>query len=481
MKRIIALILVILNIVLLCSCSDNSDSAIIYYGVKTPPTTLDPQLASTITELTLVKNLYEGLMREDENGSIVLGAAKTVEKNGTQYTFTISENAFWSDNTPVTAEDFLFGIQRALDSTTGSTDASSLYIIKNAEAVHKGLKEKSSLGVTAPDQKTLIIETNNENDNLYETLTLNVAMPCNRKFFGDSKGKYGMSKETMLSNGSFKLTKWATEDFAMRIYRSASYKGAFSAKVSAVFLSIDEEQSNLQRLIKGKMDIAEIESNEINKAQQNGFNVINIPNTVWLLKIGNGYSPALKRALFSSVVTYNPSVTDYPEGFSPALKLYPDMFERDDKIGLYNIDFAKATYKEEIKAFSGGELPETTLYFEDKQGASDLIKKVAGHWQQNLGAYINIAGLCTAGQVKLEENYYSLTVYSQEINTQNLTKYANFFGIDGTADLSQRILNGNTLPIAYSGTVIGYSSALKNLNTDNAVNLIDFSTVNKNQ
>lgn len=481
MRKIIALILVILNIVLICGCSDNSGSAIIYYGVKTPPTTLDPQLASTITELTLVKNLYEGLMREDENGNIVLGAAKTTEKNGTKYTFTISENAFWSDNTPVTADDFLFGIQRALDNTTGSTDASSLYIIKNAEAVHKGMMAMSSLGITAPDQKTLIIETNNEDDNLYEALTLSVAMPCNRKFFGDSKGKYGMSKETMLSNGSFKLTKWVTEDFAMRIYRSASYKGAFSAKVSAVFLSIDEEQSNLQRLIKGKMDIAEIESNEIKKAQQNGFNVINIPNTVWLLKIGNGYSPALKRALFSSVVTYNPSVTDYPEGFSPALKLYPDMFERDDKIILYNIDFAKATYREEIKTFPDGELPETTLYFEDKQGTSDLIKKVAGHWQQNLGAYINISGLGTAEQVKLKENDYSLTVYSQEINTQNLTKYANFFGIDNAADLSQRILNGNTLPIAYSGTVIGYSNALKNLNTDNAVNLIDFSTVNKNQ
>lgn len=481
MKKIIALALVILNIVLMCGCSDNSDSAIIYYGVKTPPTTIDPQLASTVTELTLVKNLYEGLMREDKDGNIVLGAAKTAEKNGTTYSFKISENAFWTDNSPVTAEDFLFGIQRALDSITGSADASSLYIIKNAEAVHKGLMPISNLGVTAPDSQTLMIEVNNESDNLYEVLTESIAMPCKRSFFDECKGKYGMSKETTLSNGSFKLTKWATEDFAMRIYRSSSYKGIFTAKVSAIFLSVDKELSNLQRLIKGKMDIAEIESNEITKAAQNGFNVISIPNTVWLLKIGNGYTPALRNALFSSVITYNPSITDYPEGFSPALNLYPDMFKKNDKINLYNIDFAKTIYREEIKIFSGGELPESTLYFEDKQGVSDLIKKIAGHWQQNLGAYINISGLNSANHVKYKENDYSLTVYSEEINTSNLNKYANFFGIENTTNLSEEILGGYTLPIAYSGTAIGYSNALKDITTDNTANLIDFTNVNKYQ
>lgn len=481
MKKIIALCLVVLNIILICGCSDNSGSAIIYYGVKVPPTTLDPQLASTVTELTLVKNLYEGLMREDKNGNIVLGAAKTAEKSGNIYTFTISDTAFWSDNTPVKADDFLFGIQRALDSATAAPDASSLYIIKNAEAVHNGNADMTTLGVSAPDSRTLIIETNNENDNLYEVLTLSVATPCNRNFFADSKGKYGMSKETILSNGSFKLTKWATEDFAMRIYRSSAYKGAFQAKASAIFLSIDEEQSNLQRLVKGKIDIAEIESNEIIKAQQNGLNVFNIPNTVWLLRIGNGYTTALSQALLSSVITYNPSVTDYPEGFSPALNLYPDMFEMTNKIELYNIPLAKENYKKEIKTFSGSELPQTTLYFEDKQNVSDLIKMIAGHWQQNLGAYINISGLGNSTQVKSKENEYSITVYSQEINTPNLKKYANFFNINSTDNLSEKILSGNILPIAYSGTVIAYNPTLENLTIDSTINLIDFTNVNKNK
>lgn len=481
MKKFIALLLAVLNIVLFCGCSDNSASAIVYYGVITPPATLDPQLASTVTELTLVKNLYEGLMRKDASGNIVLGAAKTAEKNGNTYTFKISENAFWSDGTPVTAQDYLFGIKRALDPITNSPNATSLYIIKNAEAVHKGNLNADKLGVSAPDSSTLIIETISADAELYEALTLGVAMPCKRAFFEESKGKYGMSKDTMLSNGSFELTKWATEDFAMRIYRSSSYKGDFTAKISAVFLSLDKEQSNLQRLSKNKIDIAEIEISEIARAEQKGLKTITVPNTVWLMRIGGGYSPAMKQALLSSAVVYNEGVTDYPDGITPATMLYPAIFENNEKIGIYNIENAKATFKNEVAAFKGGELPEKTLYFEDKHGISEIMKKIAGHWQQNLGAYVNISGISNAKQVKAKESEYSITVYSEEITTPDYNKYAKFFGFNSANNLSANILKGNILPIAYSGTVLAYNQSLENLSADVAVNLIDFSNINKNQ
>lgn len=481
MKKFIALFLVLLNMILICGCSDNSASAIVYYGVITPPTTLDPQLASTVTELTLVKNLYEGLMREDKNGDIVPAAAQTVDKNGNTYTFKISENACWSDGSPVTAEDFLFGIKRALDPITNSPSATSLYIIKNAEAVHKGTLSPKSLGVTAPDSSTLIIETTADADTLYSALTLSVAMPCKRSFFEESKGKYGMSKETMLSNGSFKLTKWATEDFAMRIYRSSTYKGDFSAKISAVFLSKDKKETNLQRLSKNKIDIAEIEVNEIAKAEQKGLNTLTVPNTVWLMKIGDGYSATMKTALFSSLIVYNDKVTDYPEGITPAINLYPDFFENSQKINVYNIEQAKAGYKNEVAAFKNGELPEKTLYFEDKHGIEEVMKKIAGHWQQNLGAYINISGLTSVNQVKAKSGDYSIIVYSEEITTPDYNKYAKIFGLGSSNNISENILKGNIMPIAYSGTVLAYNNSLENLSPEDAASLIDFSNINKNQ
>ncbi len=481
MKKILALILVIINIVLLCSCGGNTDSAIIYYGVKTPPKTLDPQLASTVTELTLVKNLYEGLMRKDSSGNIVPAAAKTCEKSGNIYTFTLRDDVIWNDGTPILAEDFAFGIKRALLPETNSPNATSLYIIKNAEAIHSGKKSASELGVKAKDLKTLVIESTAEADVLYEVLASSVCMPCKKEFFEGAKGKYGMSKDTILSNGSFKLTKWIDEDFAMRLHRSSNYNGNMKALCSAIFLSVDKELTPFQRLEKNKVDIAEIENSEIKKAENSGLNVIKIPNTVWLIKIGSGYSNEMRKALISSVITYNDSITDYPEGISPALNLYPANFESNNKVNLYDINFAKTTFKTEINKLSNAALPITSLYFEDKQGISEVVKMIAGHWQQNLGAYINISGLSTINQVKLKENDYSITIYSEEITTPDKIKYAKIFGFNNADNLTDNILKGNILPIAYSNTALSFSSSLKNINENNTDNLIDFAYINKIQ
>ncbi len=481
MKKLVALFLVLINIVLLCSCGGNTDSAIIYYGVKTPPKTLDPQLASTVTELTLVKNLYEGLMRKDSSGNIVPAAAVTAEQNGNVYTFTLRNDLIWNDGTPILAEDFVFGIKRALLPETNSPNATSLYIIKNAQAVHSGEKSPSELGVVAKDSKTLVIESSALADDLYEVLSSSVCMPCKKEFFEGAKGKYGMSKETMLSNGSFKLTKWVEEDFAMRLHRSSNYNGDAKALCSAIFLSVDKELTSFQRLQKNKVDIAEIENSEIKKAENENLNIIKIPNTVWLIKFGSGYTNEMRKALISSVVTYNSSVTDYPEGISPALNLYPANFEDNAKVNLYNISLAKSTFKTEINKLSNATLPISALYFEDRQGISEVVKMIAGHWQQNLGAYINISGLSTVNQVKLKENDYSITIYSQEITTPDKIKYAKIFGFKNADNLTENILKGNILPIAYSNTALSFSSSLENINENSTDTLIDFAYVNKIQ
>lgn len=477
MKKYIALLLAVINMLLICGCSGSSDSAIIYYGVKTPPTTVDPQLASTVTELTLVKNLYEGLVREDANGNIIPAVAESFEKNGTTYTFKISDNSVWSNGDAVTADDFVFAFTRALDPATKSPEASSLYSIKNARKYNEGTAVNPS--VTAADNRTLIIELEYDDPDFLSILTTPVCMPCNRKFFEKSTGKYGMSADTVLSNGSFKLSKWATEDFAMRLYKSNAYKGKFTANATAIFLSYEAKATVLERILDGSVDIAEIESSEITKAKQSGLSTVYMPNTIWLLNIGNGYSEKLKNALVYSLITYNTAVTDYPEGINPAFNLYPEFFEANEKIDIYNLGYAKSSYATEIKKFQNSALPTNTMYYYNNGNISEAIKMIAGHWQQNLGAYINIEALNSNNAVKLKQGDYSLTVYCEQINSADLIKYAGFFHTINTANLKAEILNGNTYPIAYSGSVIAYTNSLQNIITDSTINIIDFSFTNK--
>ena len=478
MKRILAVLLSVICIISLIGCGSKSDSAIIYYGVKTPPTTIDPQLAVSVTELTIVKNIYEGLLRLDAEGNPVPAAA-TYTKNGLTYTFTISENAFWSNGEKVISDDFLFGLTRALSPETKAPEASSLFSIKNAESFLNG--DDVVLGIKAPDEKTLIIELQYDDENFLTTLTNAIAMPCNRKFFKECIGKYGMSGDTVLSNGSFKLTKWATEDFAMRLHKNSKYSGDFPANSAAIFLSVDKKATVIERLVKNSIDVGEIESNEIAYSKENGLSVITLPNTIWMIKFGDGYSMGLKDALVSSLQIYNPNFNSAPNGITLAKNLYPDMFSINLETDFYNLNSAKTIYEKEITQLPNKKFPTAAIYYQSDSNITELLKSVVGHWQQNLGIYINIESLPNKNSVKSKENDYSITIYNELINTQNKIKYASFFNAEGSSDLKAHIKNGNIFPIAYSGTVISYSENLKNIVTNGDINLIDFSFVNKMQ
>ena len=77
--------------------------------------------------------------------------------DGLVYTFTIRDHV-WSDNTPVTAGDFVYSLQRILKPETAAQYASLLYSIKNAQALNEGsMDNMEDLGVKALDDKTLEI------------------------------------------------------------------------------------------------------------------------------------------------------------------------------------------------------------------------------------------------------------------------------------------------------------------------------------
>ncbi|MBU2327389.1 MAG: peptide ABC transporter substrate-binding protein, partial [Alphaproteobacteria bacterium] len=113
---------------------------VLHRGNSGEPQTLDQANTSIDIEAFILKDLYEGLTIYDAKGEIVPGAAEswTISDDGTVYTFKIRENANWSDGSPVTAEDFVFSIQRVQNPETAAKYANILYPIKNAEKANTG-------------------------------------------------------------------------------------------------------------------------------------------------------------------------------------------------------------------------------------------------------------------------------------------------------------------------------------------------------
>ncbi len=99
--------------------------------------TLDPQRMSWLQDFRIAYNIYEGLVRADNDTfAIVPSIAKSwdISTDGTIYTFHLRKNAKWSNGDPVTARDFAYSWKRALLPDTAADYTDLFFRIKNGEA-----------------------------------------------------------------------------------------------------------------------------------------------------------------------------------------------------------------------------------------------------------------------------------------------------------------------------------------------------------
>ena len=83
---------------------------------------LDPQLISSVEDSDVARGLFEGLFNEDGDGNLVPAGAVsfTVSDDKLTYTFKLRPESKWSDGTPVTAADYVYGWQRLVDPALSS-------------------------------------------------------------------------------------------------------------------------------------------------------------------------------------------------------------------------------------------------------------------------------------------------------------------------------------------------------------------------
>ena len=189
------------------------------------PKNLDPQIATSEVDIMVLNNIFDGLF-EIVDQQVVPNLVKdyTVSQDGKVYTFTLRQDSYYSyndsksaqvkfDGTPVTAHDFVYAFQRILSPNTRSPHATTFMNIKNAQQVYQGANP-NMLGVTALEDYTLKIELNLADYNFIKTLSLSAVYPCNKAFFENTEGAYGLSTKTILSNGPFRLNYISNEEGA---------------------------------------------------------------------------------------------------------------------------------------------------------------------------------------------------------------------------------------------------------------------------
>ncbi|WP_404402302.1 peptide ABC transporter substrate-binding protein [Pelagibacterium halotolerans] len=220
------------------------------------PASLDPHRVSGDWENRIVGDYLEGLMTEDIGAEPILGQAESYEisEDGLTYTFTIRDDAVWSDGEPVTAQDFEYAFKRLLSPEMAADYAYLQYPIKNAEAVNAGEMDVDELGIEVIDDKTIAFTLEAPTPYFLDALTHYTAYPVPMHLV-EELGEDWIQPENIVGNGAYSITEWVPNSH-IKAVKSETFHDADNVDIEEVmYYSMDDISAALQRYRAGEFDI----------------------------------------------------------------------------------------------------------------------------------------------------------------------------------------------------------------------------------
>ncbi len=199
------------------------------------PPSLDPTLGSGTMAAPLLSDLVEGLVARTPAIKPAPGAAEswTVSDDGLTYTFRLRPGLRWSDGTPLTAEDFVYSYRRLLDPATGAPSAGLFLMLANAREITRKVQPPESLGVSAPDPRTVVFRLATPAPYLLQLLANTQAAPVPRHVI-ERVGREWARPGSFVGNGPYLLAERVPQTY-VRLTRNANYREAAQVAVPEVY------------------------------------------------------------------------------------------------------------------------------------------------------------------------------------------------------------------------------------------------------
>lgn len=375
--------------------------------LETPVQSLDPQQATDGTSFEVIADYTDGLMQMDSDGQAVPAIAESYElsDDGLTYTFHLRTEAKWSNGTPVTAADFVFAWQRAVDPAVASEYAymlSDIGQVKNAAEIIAGEKDKSELGVTAVDDNTLKVELNVPVSYFLSLMYFPTFYPVNEEFFNSCGDTFGTSPETVLSNGAYVLDDYQPAATAFHLTKNADYYDAERVKLAGLnYQVIQDSQQALMSYQNGDLDITLVNGEQVDQVKDDpefktigaGYLWYVSPNMSAVPELNNqNIRMALTMAIDREAITNDvlkdgslPTYTAVPMQFAagPDGSDFSEDQTKFSDVCAFDAEKAADCWKKGLE-----ELGETEMTLEMIVDADDAPQKVAQvlqeQWQQTL-------------------------------------------------------------------------------------------------
>ncbi len=231
------------------------------YRVLDEHSSVDPQIVEDVSGADIVRDLFEGLMNQDADGNLIPGVATgfTTNEEKNVYTFTLREDAKWSNGEPVTAGDFVYAWRRLVDPATASPYSwfGELMSLENVGEVMAGEAPLEDLGVTAIDDHTLEVRLTASLPYFALMTTHGSTFPSPQAVI-EEHGDDWTKPENIVSNGAYVLTEHVPNERSVRERNPMYWNNDATVLNKVVALVINDENTAFTRWQAGELDRTEV-------------------------------------------------------------------------------------------------------------------------------------------------------------------------------------------------------------------------------
>lgn len=448
---------------------------------------LDTNLATDGDSFEVIADCIDGLTQMDAEGAAIPAIAESwdISEDGLTYTFHLRD-AKWANGDPVTANDFVFAWRLGVETNEeyGYMFGDGVGNVKNADAIMAGEAAADTLGVTAQDDKTLVVELTAPVSYFPSLMYFPSFYPVNEAFYsGLAAGTYGTSPETYLSNGAFVLESYTPGTASLSLKKNADYWDADRVKLAGISYQVVGSSDNaLTAFRSNTLDVVTINGSQVAAAEEDSELSSKLKVTgagyMWYLTFsqteknaqGGMLANANLRLAISNAIDRESVVDNYvmdgslatytavPPQFAASATSGEDFSGDQKKFADYcGYNVAKAQeYLETAKSELGVDSFEFTMIYGNNEGdeVANVAQAIKSQVEENLpGVTLNLQPMTKAERLdKMQNDNYDVALtrwgpdYADPMTYMGMwvTNNANNYGFWSNAEYDQ-IINDCTV------------------------------------
>jgi oligopeptide transport system substrate-binding protein len=377
------------------------------------PNTIDPQATSYTYEVSIDTNIFDTLFTQDPKTSVLVPMAAAevpttanggISSDGLTITIKLAPGRKWSDGTPVTAQDWVYGIIRGFNlNVSGSGYGGFITGIKGAAEAGK-LDAKSPTyvadvaaafkdSVVAVDASTIKIVITAPSASFLSNLTLPITSAVKQANVEAVGADFGLAAgaSKMVTNGPFTVKEWVPKDH-LTLARNVNFTRGHKAYLKEITYKFIEDQNQAYNAYQsGQLDeaaippvlFAQVSGDASLKAllrQEEVFGVdwISVDRTIdpWKNKdFVLAVAQATDRDTIAKDVYFNTRKAWNAPCAAAVLACSPETF----KTYAFDLTAAKASI---AKAYPNGSIPHVTLEIPNDPVTKALATTLQSQWDK---------------------------------------------------------------------------------------------------